>query len=218
MLVGHFAVAFGARRLDRTLSLGTLTLAAMFSDVLWALFMLAAVEHVDIRPGVRGAASYLVMTDVAWSHSLLMAAAWSVVFAGVYFALWGNKRGSALLLLVVISHWLLDFISSPPALPLSPWHPERLGLGLWSSVPATLLVEGGAWLAAIILYMRGTRATGPSGVVALLAGSALLTVVWLDNIAGPPHAPRPQPIGALIVFSLFVGWTFWINRLRPVRS
>ena len=218
MLVGHFAVAFGARRLERTLSLGTLALAAMLSDFLWALFMLAGVEHVDIRPGVRGAANYLVMTDIAWSHSLLMAAAWSVVFAGVYFAFWGNKRGSALLLLVVISHWLLDFVSNPPALPLSPWLPDRFGLGLWTSVPATLVVEGSAWLAAIIFYVRGTRAEGLTGVVALWAGIALLTVIWLDNIAGASHAPRPQPIGALIVFSLFVGWTFWINRLRPVRS
>jgi hypothetical protein len=218
MLVGHFAVAFGARRLDRTLSLGTLAFAAMFSDFLWALFMLVGVEHVDIRPGVRGAANYLVMTDVAWSHSLVMSAAWSVVFAGVYFALWGNKRGSALLLLVVISHWLLDVVSSPPALPLSPWHLDRFGLGLWSSVSATVIVEGGAWLAAILFYMRGTRARGPTGAVALWAGIALLTAIWFDNIAGAAHAPHPQPIGALIVFSLLVGWTFWINRLRPVRS
>jgi hypothetical protein len=218
MLVGHFAVAFGARRLDRTLSLGTLALAAMFSDFLWALFMLAGVEQVGIRSGVRGAANYLVMTQVAWSHSLLMAAVWGVVFAAVYFALWGNKRGSALLLLVVISHWLLDFVSNPHALPLSPWRPDRVGLGLWASIPATIIVEGGAWLAAVVLYVRGTRAKGPTGVVALLAGSVLLTAIWFDNIAGPAHAPRPQPIGALIVFSLFVGWMFWINRLRPVRS
>jgi hypothetical protein len=218
MLVGHFAVAFGARRLDRTLSLGTLALAAMFNDLLWTLFMLAGVEHVDIRPGLRGAANYLVMTDVAWSHSLLMGAAWSMAFAGVYFALWGNKRGSALLLLVVISHWLLDFVSNPPALPLSPWRPDRAGLGLWSSVPATLIVEGSAWLAAIIFYVRGTRTRGLTGVVALWVGITLLTLIWFDNIAGAAHAPRPQPIGALIVFSLFVGWMFWINWLRPVRS
>jgi hypothetical protein len=218
MLVGHFAVAFGARRLDRTLSLGTLALAAMFSDFLWALFMLLGVEQVDIRPAVRGAANYLLMNQVAWSHSLLMAAVWGVVFAGVYFALWGNKRGSALLLLVVVSHWLLDFISNPPALPLSPWRPDRVGLGLWASIPATLIVEGGVWLAAIIFFVRGTHTKGPTRIVALLAGSALLTAIWFDNIAGPAHAPHPQPIGALIVFSVFVGWMFWINRLRPVRS
>jgi hypothetical protein len=218
MLVGHFAVAFGAKRLVPSLSLGTLTLAAMLADFLWAVLLLAGVEHVDIRPGLRGAANYVVMRNVAWSHSLLMTTAWGAIFAGVYFALWGNKRGSGLLFAAVVSHWVLDFVSSPPALALAPGEAARFGLGLWSSVPATLAVEGGIWLAAIILYLRGTRSRGPVASAALWTGIALLTLIWYDNIAGLPHAPRPQPVVSLIVFALFVGWMFWINRTHPVRS
>lgn len=114
----------------------------------------------------------------------------------------------------VLSHWVLDVVSHPPDMAITPGLPWRLGLGLWSSVPATLVVEGGAWLACIISYMRGTRAKGYAGSVGFWIGAVLLTLIWYDNVTGLPHSTRPDAIGAFIVFSVFVAWTFWMNRAR----
>ena len=41
---------------------------------------------------------------------------------------------------LVLSHWVLDFASHRPDMPLWPGGP-KVGLGLWYSLPATLVVE-----------------------------------------------------------------------------
>ena len=61
-----------ARRAEPKMSLGTAVLAAMLADVIWTMATMAGVEHASFRPGVRGAANYLVMAEVPWSHSLAM--------------------------------------------------------------------------------------------------------------------------------------------------
>jgi hypothetical protein len=55
MLVGHFAVALAAKRVEPRVSLGTLVLAAMLENLLWCVFMIAGLEHVQFKPG-KGAA------------------------------------------------------------------------------------------------------------------------------------------------------------------
>ena len=113
-------------------------------------------------PG-RGAANYLVMIDVGWSHSLLMVCVWGALVARVYYLRQGHVIGAVVLLGAVLSHWLLDVASHRPDMPLAPWGSARLGLGLWTSVPWTIVVEGGLWLVAIVLYTRATRAATSGG-------------------------------------------------------
>jgi hypothetical protein len=48
---------------------------------------------------------------------------------------------------------------------------------------------------------------------------ALLSLVWYNNVAGPPPTnAAAAPINSLIFFSLVVAWAYWINRLRPVHG
>lgn len=223
MLVGHLAIGLSAKRIKPRLSLGTLVLASMLADLLSCVFLIVGLEHVRLIPG-RGAVHYLDGVDMPFSHSLLMDAVWGGFFAGGYFA-WRRTRREALrstsrdvmiLFAAVISHWLLDFASHTPDMALAPGTDGRYGLGLWSSLPATLVVEGGLWLLAIILYVRSTRPAGQTGVYAFWGVAALLTLVWYNNIAGPPPASvRAAGIGGLIFFSLVVAWSYWIDRLRP---
>lgn len=218
MLVGHFAVGFAAKTVEAKISLGTLTLGAMLADLLWCVFMLAGLEHAAIKPGERGAANYFVMADVPLSHSLLMNVVWGLVAAGLFFVWRKRARGAMLLFGAVLSHWVLDFISHRPDMPIGPGLPGRYGLGLWGSVPATLVVEGGAWLIAVALYLRSTRSNSRIGLVGLWTGIALLSFIWYDNVAGLPHAPRPDPLATFFVFSLFIAWTYWMNRARIGRT
>lgn len=214
MLVGHYAVALIAKREEPRISLGTLVLAAMIADLAWCVFMIAGLEHVQFKPGM-GAGKYFYATNIALSHSLLMDAVWAALFAFAYL-LWRHyPRGALVIFLVVLSHWLLDFVSHRPDMPIAPGMHSHVGLGLWNSIPATLLVEGGFWCLAIILYVRATHAKNSIGTVVFWSGIIVLTLLWLNNIAGPPP-PNPQdaPFSSLIVFSLTVAWAYWINRLR----
>jgi hypothetical protein len=217
VFVGHVAAGLVAKRVEPRISLGTAVLAAMLSDLLWGMCLAAGIEHVHFKPGV-GAANYLVASDIALSHSLLMNAIWAAALASAYYLLRRYPRGAWVLFFAVLSHWLLDFVSHRPDMPLAPGVHRYFGLGLWASIPATLLVEGGFWLATLILYARATRAKNRVGVYGFWSVVVLLTLAWYNNIAGPPP-PNPSSAGvmSLIFFSALVAWAYWMNRLRPAR-
>jgi len=217
MFVGHLAVGLVAKRIEPKLSLGTGVLAAMLVDLLWAIFLIAGIEHVHFKPGM-GAGNYFDAYDIAMSHSLLMGAVWAALFAAAYFLRRHYPRGAWILFAAVLSHWFLDFVSHRPDMPLAPGVHRYFGLGLWNSIPATVIVEGGFWLVAIVLYARATHPKNRAGVYAFWTVVVLLTLAWYNNIAGPPpRNPHTAPIVSLIFFSLVVAWAYWMNRLRPAQ-
>jgi len=215
MLVGHIAVGLAAKRITPRVSLGTTVLAAVLPDLLWCVFLLLGIEHVALKPG-HGAVNYLDAPDIAFSHSLLMDAAWGGLLAAAYFFMRRYARGAWLLFAAVMSHWLLDFVAHRPDMALAPGVHRYFGLGLWNSVAATVAVEGSMWVLAIIVYLRATRAQGRTGVYAFWIVVVLLTLAWRGNIAGPPPpSVRAMAAGSLVFFSCVVAWAYWMNRLRP---
>ena len=217
MLVGHLAVGLVAKRIEPKISLGTWILAALLSDLFVFPLLIAGIEHFDTVPGAILNRS--VGRDIVYSHGLVSNVIWAALFATIYFLRRRYPRGALLLFAVVLSHWLLDFISHRPDMPLAPGTHQVFGLGLWNSLPATLLVEGGFWLLAVIIYARATRPTKRAGSYAFWIGVALLTLVWRGNIsAGMDPNPVKSGIGGLIMFSLVIAWAYWINRLRPMRA
>ncbi|HJQ67808.1 MAG TPA: hypothetical protein VKA70_02480 [Blastocatellia bacterium] len=216
MFVGHVATAFVGKRIEPKLSLGTLVLATMLPDILWPIFSAAGIEY---KPG-SPVMPENNLQDISFSHSLLMVAVWAALFTAGYF-LWRRLRQrryekSALLLLfaVVLSHWVLDAVAHKHA--LAPGSHTYAGLMLWSNLPATLAVEGGFWLIAIVVYLRATRPESRAGIYAFWTVVALITFLWVANIRR--GAPKPEEvIGSLILFVILVAWAYWMNRARPAR-
>jgi hypothetical protein len=127
-------------------------------------------------------------------------------------------RGAWLLFAAVLSHWVLDVISHRPDMLLAPGTHTVFGLGLWNSIPATLIVEGGIWLLAIVIYVRATKPKARAGAWALWIGVALLTLTWYGNIkSGMDPNPVRAGVSGLIFFSLMIAWAYWIDRLRPLQ-
>lgn len=52
MLLGHYGVAFAAKRWAPEASLGTLAFAAQWSDELWPILLLLGLERVRVVPGL----------------------------------------------------------------------------------------------------------------------------------------------------------------------
>jgi len=75
MFIGHFAVAFAAKRAVPTVSLGTLFVACELVDLLWPIFVLLGIETVAITPGIT-AFTPLDFVSYPWTHSLLMCSLW----------------------------------------------------------------------------------------------------------------------------------------------
>jgi hypothetical protein len=221
MLVGHFAIGMIGKRAAPRTSLGTLTLASMLPDLLGFVFIMTGQEHWRMIPGARGIES-VELYDIGLSHSLAMDLLWAGLFAAFYG--WRKRYGAGALMLfaAVMSHWVLDFISHRPDMPLAPGATRVYGLGLWTSLPWTLAVEGGLWLAALIIYVRMTSAKKRAGVYVFWFVVVLLTMSWISNFmaSAPPAAQSPVSgsIIALVFFSLMIAWAFWMDRLRPVST
>jgi len=199
MFVGHLAVALAARRTAPTVSLGWFVAGVMALDLVWPIFLLTGIERVRIVPGAT-AFTPLVFDSYPWSHSLVMALLWGLLLSGVA-RIARVHLSTALVVALVASHWLLDFISHAPDMPLWPGTSPRFGLGLWNSIPATLLVEGAMWIAGITLYLRGRPAQLPSRQFAFWSLIVLCTAMW----ASGPWAPLPPSPAALGWFGL-AGW------------
>src|SRR4051812_45506817 len=157
MFIGHFAVAFAAKPAAPSVSLGTLFLACEWVDLVWPVFALIGLERVEIRSGIT-AFTPLDFVHYPWTHSLLMGAVWAAAFGLVYFVVRRHRRAALIAAAVVLSHWFLDLVVHRPDLPLIPGGDSRWGLGLWNSITATLALEGTLFLAALLFYVKRTRA------------------------------------------------------------
>lgn len=212
MLIGHFAVGFGAKRFAPRASLGTLFLAAQFIDLLWPTLLLLGVERARIAPGIT-AFTPLDFEHYPWSHSLFMVIVWSALFGAVYYALRRDARASIVLAIAVLSHWLLDFLTHRPDLPL--WlDGTRVGLGIWNSVPATMAMEIGLFVCGLLLYVRSTRARDATGRWTLWGLVALLGLIYAGNLLGPPPPDVMAIAWAGHAQWLLVAWAYWIDRHR----
>ena len=223
MFVGHLALGLVAKRIEPKISLGAWMLAVLLVDLLCFAFLIAGIEHFDVEP--EAARNRFVALNVvrniffAYSHSLLMNVIWAALFAAAYFLRRRYARGAWLLFAAVLSHWLLDFIAHNPDMRLAPGASGVYGLGLWNSIPATLIIEGGIWLLAIILYVRVAHAQKRAGLYAFWPVIAFITLSWYGNIKrGMDPDPVRAGIGGLIFFSLVVAWAYWMNRLRPAQE
>jgi len=213
MFIGHYAVALAAKRAAPRTSLGTLFAAASLADLLWPVFVLAGWEQVRITGGAN---PLLALTFDAYpiSHSLLTLIAWGVLFALLYRARTGYARGAIIVALLVVSHWVLDVATHRPDMPLYPGGP-RVGLGLWNSVPGTVLVEALMYGAGLWVYLVSTRARDRVGRYGVWALVAVITLSYVASLfSPPPPTVTGLGIGGIVFGWLFVGWAAWADRHR----
>ena len=218
MFIGHFAVALAAKREAPRASLGWLFAAAQLPDLLWPVFLLLGWEEVRVVPGDT-AFTPLAFTHYPWSHSLLADAAWGTLLGALYFSRSRDRRGALVVGALVLSHWVLDFVTHRADLPLTPGGGPRVGLGLWNSVVATLGVELLLSVVALAVYLRATRARDRTGRLALSALVTTLLVIYVGNVFGPP--PPGVTAIALVTLSmwLLVAWGGWADAHRaPLES
>jgi hypothetical protein len=217
MFIGHFGMAIAAKRVSPRTSLATLIFAAEFLDLIWPIFLLLGFEHVRVVPGITKVQA-LDFYDYPLSHSLTMVLCWAAAVGLVYYLVRHSARGSWVLAGLVVSHWVLDFISHRPDMPLWPGGP-KVGLGLWNSWPASISVEVLLFGGAIWLYLRATRAKDRVGVWAFWSLVALLSLGWVTALLAPPPPDVHQlAIGSLSLW-VAVPWAAWADTHRdPIGS
>jgi hypothetical protein len=213
MFIGHFALAYAAKRVEPALSVGTTMAAAQFPDLLWPWLLLAGVEKVSIVPGDT-AFTPLRFDSYPISHSLVTVVGWGLVFGGLHWWRKRRLRAAVLLAALAVSHWVLDFVTHRPDLPLAPWSPVKVGLGLWNSVPATLAIEIAMYAAGVWLYLTGTRALDAIGRWGATSLAVVLFAIYLASSLGPPPPSAHAVALSAASMVLLVVWGAWADRHR----
>lgn len=218
MFLGHFALAFGAKRVAPMVSLGTLFLAAQFADLLWPTLVALGVEVVRIDPG-NTVVTPLDFVSYPYSHSLVMVLAWAALFAGGYLVLRGRRTAAMITLAaLVISHYVLDVVTHRPDMPLTIGGDARLGLGLWNFPGLTLATESAMFIIGAALYASVTRARDGIGRVGLWTLMALLVAIYVAAIYGPPPPNAEAVAMAGHLTWLLVLFAYWVDRHREPRQ
>jgi membrane-bound metal-dependent hydrolase YbcI (DUF457 family) len=217
MFLGHFALAFAAKRSARNVSRPVLFAAAQLADLLWPLFLIAGIERVRIDPG-NTAFTPLDFVSYPYSHSLLLLGLWGFLLGALYWLRTRDSRALVVLFLLAVSHWFLDVLTHRTDMPLYPGGP-KLGLGLWNSISATLAIEMALYAAGLWLYVRATRPRDAIGPWAFATLSIFLVLAYLGAFAGgPPPSVIALEGSALAGGILIVLWSAWVDSHRESRS
>lgn len=215
MFIGHFAVGFASKRAAPRTSVAILIAAALFADILWPIFLLFGWEHVRIDPGATRFTP-LDLYDFPWSHSLLALLTWATAFAFIYWRITRYSIGALMIWIGVLSHWVLDWITHRPDMPLFP-DSARFGLGLWNSIPGTMIVELAMFAVGLWLYLRITRAKDRIGRYAFVLFVFLLGAIYIaDPFSGPPNSVSALIWSGLIAEAVLLPWVWWFDSHRSV--
>ena len=143
-----------------------------------------------------------------------MLGVWGGLGAAVYAFFRRSRRGALVVAALVVSHWVLDTASHRPDVPLVPWGGPLVGLGLWYSQTATVIVEGlllglGTWL-----YAQHTEPIDKIGRYAFNTFVVVIAVLYVASLLGPP-----PPSVSVLAWSaqglwLFVLCGYWLDRHR----
>ena len=214
VFIGHYGLALAAKRAAPRASLGALIAAAQLVDLIWPVLLLLGIEHVRIVPSANPFLR-LSFEWYPWTHSLAMGIVWALLAGAGYAALRRDRASGVIVGLLVLSHWVLDWITHVPDLPLYPGG-VRVGLGLWRSMSATMVVEALLFVAGLAVYARVTRAADRTGRWALWGFVALLAMMYVANAYG-----SPPPNASAVAWGALAGWLvplfgWWVDRHRAV--
>jgi hypothetical protein len=214
MFIGHTAVALAGKRAAPRTSFGVLLAAATFLDLLWPVLLLLGWERVAVRPGLT-AYNPLDFVSYPISHSLVTALGWSLLAGGLYYAATRYGFGGWTVGCLVFSHWVLDWITHRPDLPLWPGGP-KVGIGLWHSVPLTLVVELLMFVIGLLIYLGTTRARDGVGRWAFWALMVFYLTIYLANSFGPAPADVHAIAWGAMAGWLLPLWAWWADAHREV--
>ena len=197
MYLGHFAVGLAAKPTTPKVSLGILLVATQVIDILYAIFVLVGVSH----PG--GASP--------WDHGLVMSLSWSATAFAISFFFYRDIRSGILVGLLVLSHWVCDFISWDHVLPLAFSDSPRIGLGLYNSAVVMLVGDFGLFGGALAYYLLRTKANDRTGKWA-----PWLLVAYLIALIPTALLPGKLIIIMALGMTMTVPFGMWIDRHRSV--
>ena len=221
MFIGHYAAGFALKAVEKKASLGVLFIAVQFVDILFFSFVPFGIENFNLVEGYT-AVNHMELYDYPYTHGLLASFLWAFLI----YALWrfvpffrqsAPHKVAIVMALAILSHWFTDLLVHVPDLPLLGNDSLKVGFGLWHNFAATYALEVALLAGSIILYLRATTAKGIMGKYAMIIFGLFLICIYTLTITMPfdPNlTPTVAGIMGLILYALFAGIAFWLDRYR----
>lgn len=142
----------------------------------------------------------------------------SLVYSAIFGILAGFLKKSRTLGLVlgltVFSHWVLDFLTHRPDLPL--WFDSlKVGLGMWNSLGLTVVMEAALFGGGIFLFLRTSPRKSTREKIIFWGLISFLLLIYAGNIFGPqPPLDTSSSLiaGPALAMWLIVAWGYWVDR------
>jgi hypothetical protein len=93
-----------------------------------------------------------------------------------------------------------------------------VGLGLWNSIAATIVVEGTLLAVGLWLYLRASAARDRIGRLALATLIAVTSLLWVSQPWSPPPASAAMVAWGALILWLLPPWAAWIDAHRASRT
>lgn len=216
MFIGHFGAGLMGKKLAPELNLGVLFLTCQWPDLIWPVFVFLGMEAASVDHSATEVTP-INFSHYPYSHSLVATLIYAVIAGGIVWRYLRSHRAAVVAGALVVSHWVLDFITHGPDLPLF-LGDEKYGLGLWNSLGGTLVVESGIFILGIALYLSVRPQVSRKQNLLFWSAMALMSVIYIANIFGP-KAPAEAPAAALaapaLAMWLFVIWGYYADRKKP---
>lgn len=212
MFIGHFALGYAAKRSVQRTSLVTLFVAAQLADILWPILLALGIETVKIVPNAKPIP--LEFVSYPYSHSLLTLAIMGALFGVLYFAITKRARSAWIIFALVVSHWVLDWITHIPDMPLWPGGP-KFGLGLWNYQTLSMVIELAMFLVGVRLYAGARRPRDRQGRIGFWTLFALFIVSFFANeFSGAPPSVQAIWITGILGTAVTLALAWWTDSHR----
>ncbi len=213
MFVGHFGVGLAAKKVAPEVNLGVLFLFCQLLDLIWPALVLINVEHVSVDNAAT-VVTPLNFSHYPFSHSLVATLSYSLIAALFTWRVFRFVRIGVATFAVVLSHWILDFMTHRPDLPLF-FGDEKFGLGLWNSLWGTFFVEVGIFIIGIVIYLKSSPLQNRKRKIIFWSMISFLSIIYLGNIFGPKppvDTPAAAIAGPALAMWLIVFWGYYADR------
>ena len=207
MFVGHFAGSVLVKAVRPTLPFWACVGAAQLIDIGWAGLVIAGIEKLRLDPALPG--SPLDLYFMPYTHSLPMAALWSLVAGWLAVRAWGGPGWW--IGVVVFSHWLGDLLVHRPDLPLGLYGP-KVGLGLWNLPALEIIVELGLLGLAMCIWIAARKQARREARPATGWFVAVLVLAAVNAIPGDPPSPAGMAMLALFGYGLAIAVAWLVDR------
>ncbi len=146
----------------------------------------------------NGPLTQLDFLSYPYSHSLVALIGWGLLLGVAYRSVFGGRRTVWVISGLVVSHWVLDYITHLPDMPIYPGGP-KIGLGLWRSTLWTVVIETAMYAAGVWIYMTTTRARDRIGRWGFVSLAAFMMLIYVASLtSGPPPSVQAIAIAGIL--------------------